>query len=325
MARPCRRSSAASSGGSASDVEARLLPQTQRFVEARHGRDALDLAQRLPDLVVSAREIAGSVMHGVHGRRRAGTGESFWQFRPFVHGEAAVGIDWRRSARDDRTYIREREWEAAHTVWLWIDRSPSMAYVSSLAQQSKLDRALVLGLAAADLLVKGGERVGMPGLVPPIARRTVVDYLAHAMVVEARRDGYSPAELPPAIPLPARARALFIGDFLSDAGEVARSVATAAANGAGGHFLMIADPVEETFPFEGHIELSDSDGPNRLRIGEAQTLRSVYMERLAAHRDAIRSACRAKGWTFSIHRTDRPASEAMLRIAASFEAERWAG
>src|SRR5258708_2025464 len=116
-------------------VDARLLADHQRHVESRHGRGALDLAERLPNLVVSAREIAGSMIHGVHGRRRAGTGESFWQFRPFVHGESASGIDWRRSARDDRTYIREREWEAAHTVWIWIDRSPSMAYVSDLAQQ----------------------------------------------------------------------------------------------------------------------------------------------------------------------------------------------
>ena len=83
---------------------------------------------------------------------------------PLRAGESAAGIDWRRSARDDRLYIREREWETAHTVAIWIDRSPSMGFISSLARQSKIDRALVLGLAAADLLVRGGERVGLLGL-----------------------------------------------------------------------------------------------------------------------------------------------------------------
>ena len=46
-------------------------------------RDAATLAARLPSLVVAAKQIAQSVMHGVHGRRRAGPGETFWQFRQF--------------------------------------------------------------------------------------------------------------------------------------------------------------------------------------------------------------------------------------------------
>jgi uncharacterized protein (DUF58 family) len=303
-------------------VTARLLPPQERGITLRHGQAALDLSARLPDLTVAAREIAGSVMHGVHGRRQAGTGESFWQFRPFVYGEAAVGIDWRRSARDDRTYVREREWEAAHTVQLWIDRSPSMGFVSDLAREPKLDRALVLGLAAADLLVRGGERVGVPGLLRPMARRTIVDHLAEAMLVEARAKDHVPAELPPALPLPARSRALFIGDWLSDTADVVRSISGAAAGGAGGHLVMIADPVEESFPFTGHVELVDSDGPSRLRLGEASSVRQAYVERLARHREAIRAACRAKGWSFAIHRTDRPASEAVLAMAAALETSR---
>lgn len=303
-------------------AEAQLLPQDRRRVEARHGHGAMELAQRLPSLTVSAREIAGSVMHGVHGRRRAGTGESFWQFRPFVHGESAVGIDWRRSARDDRTYIREREWEAAHTVMVWIDRSPSMAYVSTLALQSKLDRALVLGFAAADLMVKGGERVGLSGLLRPMARRNIIEHFAEALVLDMRRSTYAPAELPPEAPLPPRARALFIGDWLSDPAEVTRMIVAAASRGAVGHLVMIADPVEETFPFTGHVEFADSDGPARLRIGEAGQLRDTYLSRLAAHRDAIGAACRSRGWTCALHRTDRPASEAMLNIAAVFAAAR---
>src|SRR3984957_14153320 len=101
------------------------------------GGEATTLSARLPSLVVAARQVAQSVMHGVHGRRRAGPGETFWQFRPFLSGEPSGAIDWRRSAREDRAYVREREWEAAHTVWIWIDRSPSMAFVSQLARASK--------------------------------------------------------------------------------------------------------------------------------------------------------------------------------------------
>ena len=285
-----------------------------RRAGTRHATSALDLARRLPELAVSAREAAASVMHGVHGRRRSGTGEAFWQFRPFTMGESASRIDWRRSARDDRTYVREREWEAAQTVWIWVDRSPSMDFASDLARAPKLDRALVLGLAAADLLVRGGERVALMGLTRPVAARNVVDRFAEAL---SGPDGArsAPDELPPAEPLPPRSRGLVISDLLSGADEVAFRLALLGSAGALGHVVALCDPVEETFPFAGHVEFADTDGPAKLRLGQAGSLRATYLQRLAAHRDRIAEACRRQGWTFAVHRTDRPATEALLRLA----------
>ena len=291
---------------------ARLLPDEARSPGPRHGRAALDLARRLPDLAVSAREVAASVLHGMHGRRRAGMGEAFWQFRPFTPGESSNRIDWRRSARDDRTYVREREWEAAQTISLWMDRSPSMAFVSDLALQPKLDRALVLGLAAADLLVRGGERVALLGLTRPLASRNIVDRFVQVLMSQVTDDE---AELPDPTPLPARARALLVGDFLADAEAVAACIAALSSRGARGHLLVVADPIEESFPFTGHVEFAAVDGPGKLRLGQAGALRDTYLAKLAAHRDRIASACRRQGWTFAVHRTDRPATEALLRLA----------
>src|SRR5437660_6208984 len=125
------------------------------------------LSVTMPRLILEARRVAATVIHGLHGRRRAGSGENFWQFRRFMSGEPARRVDWRRSARDDNLYVREREWEAAHTVWLWPDRSPSMLFCSPLAQESKLDRALVVTFALAEILVQAGERVGVPNLMRP--------------------------------------------------------------------------------------------------------------------------------------------------------------
>ena len=68
------------------------------------------LAASMPRLVLEARRIAATIIHGLHGRRRAGSGENFWQYRRFVWGEPAARVDWRRSARDDFLYVREREW-----------------------------------------------------------------------------------------------------------------------------------------------------------------------------------------------------------------------
>ena len=296
-------------------VTARLLsPDERRLGPPQQG--ALDIARRLPALIVAAKEIASSAAHGVHGRHRAGTGENFWQFRPFVAGESASGIDWRRSARDDRIYVREREWESAHTVWVWIDRSPSMAYASSLAMQSKLDRAIVLGFAAADLLVRGGERVGLTGLTRPFASRNIIERFAEA-IAHDRAGG--DAELPPAGPLPPRVRTVLIGDFLTPPDEIAARIDDISARGARGHLLMIADPVEETFPFAGHTEFEDVDSASLMRIGQAERFREAYIRRLAAHRDAITTIVRAKGWSLALHRTDRPASGALLALRMRLE------
>ena len=155
----------------------RVLGEETRSPRRGETEAALTLADRMPRIILEARRVAAALSHGLHGRRRAGAGETFWQFRPFVAGEAAQRVDWRRSGRDDRLYVREREWETAQSVWLWIDRSASMAYVSDLAQAPKIERALVLGLALADAFVEGGERVGLLGLMP--AARLAPDRRAH--------------------------------------------------------------------------------------------------------------------------------------------------
>ncbi len=297
-------------------VTARLLTSEERQLGAPRQQGALDLARRMPALVVAAKEIASSAMHGVHGRRRSGIGETFWQFRPFVAGESASRVDWRRSARDDRLYVREREWESAHTVWLWIDRSPSMAYASSLAMQPKLDRAVVLGLAAADLLVRGGERVGLFSLTRPLAARNVVERFAEALALDR---SHGDDELPPPGALPPRVRAVLIGDFLTPPAEIAARIEEISARGARGHLLMIADPAEETFPFAGHTEFADVDSSASMRIGQAERFRDDYVRRLAAHRDALAAIVRAKGWSLALHRTDRPASQALLALRMRLE------
>src|ERR1700721_99208 len=139
------------------------------------------LAATMPRLILGARRVAATIIHGLHGRRRAGPGENFWQYRRFMSGEPASRVDWRRSARDDHLYVRELEWEAAHTVWIWPDRSPSLNFASPLVSDSRLFRALVIAMALAEVLVEAGERVGLPGLTRPTGSRNVVDRMAQAI------------------------------------------------------------------------------------------------------------------------------------------------
>ncbi|MCB8821620.1 DUF58 domain-containing protein [Microvirga rosea] len=300
----------------------RVLPETARTPGRQETEAALDLAQRMPRLVLEARRVAANLSHGIHGRRRAGIGETFWQFRPFVTGEAAQRIDWRRSGRDDRLYVREREWEAAQNIWFWIDRSASMAYASDLAQASKIERAIVLGLALADAFVEGGERVGMLGLMAPRATTRIAETMAETMVA----DRFSISDdLPPQAPVPSMDEAILISDFLSPYAEIAPAVEAISSRGSRGHLVLIVDPVEETFPFQGQAVLHDLEDGISLRIGDAASWGDVYRNRMAQHRGALEDLVRRRGWTLTIHRTDRPASEAALRLITLVAASRGAG
>ncbi len=270
--------------------------------------ESRSLAASLPRLVLEARRIAANVIHGLHGRRRAGTGENFWQYRRFVSGEAAQRVDWRRSARDDHLYVREQEWEAAHTVWLWPDRSPSMAFASKTARDSKLERALVVTFALAELLVTGGERVGIPGLMAPSSSRNVVDRMAQAML----HDRTTRASLPPHfIPSPL-AELVVLSDFWSPIEDIRTMLGGLSSSGAHGTLLQVVDPAEETFPYAGRIEFIEPEGGGTITAGRAETWAKDYVARVAAHREAIRAEAARRDWLFSIHTTDRSAAELLL-------------
>jgi uncharacterized protein (DUF58 family) len=268
------------------------------------------LASSMPRLILEARRIAATIIHGLHGRRRAGSGENFWQYRRFVSGEPAQRVDWRRSGRDDHLYVREQEWEAAHTVWIWADRSPSMSFVSSLANEAKLDRALVIAFALAEVLVEGGERIGIPGLTRPTASRNVVERLAQAML----HDSTQRTSLPPSFSPSPLSEVVVLSDLWSPMPEVRQTIAQLSASGAHGHVVQIVDPAEETFPYSGRIEFVEPEGAGNITAGRAETWRLDYAGRIARHRAEIRAETDRLGWTFAVHRTDRPASELLLML-----------
>jgi uncharacterized protein (DUF58 family) len=284
----------------ANDIEARTVRQAT--VGARK------LADAMARLILEARRVASTVIHGLHGRRRAGPGENFWQYRRFVSGEAAQNVDWRRSARDDHLYVREREWEASHTIWTWPDRSPSMNFASALAAESKLERVMVIAFALAEVLVQGGERVGVPGLLRPTASRNVIEKMAEAVL----HDPTERASLPPSFAPSPLSEIVMLSDLWVPIHEVRGTIGQLSATGAHGHVVQIVDPAEESFPYSGRVEFIEPEGAGRITAGRAETWRNDYQGIVARHRAEIRSETDLRGWSFAVHRTDRPASELLL-------------
>jgi uncharacterized protein (DUF58 family) len=271
------------------------------------------LAGRLPALLVEASRVAQTVAHGIHGRRRAGPGETFWQFRHYAYGDSVPAIDWRRSASSDHLYVREREWEAAHTLLIWPDLSPSMVYKSHLAADLKRDRGLVLAFAISELALAGGERVGLLGGDPPSAGRNTVQNIA-LHLARQEKDGAVLASLPPDIPLRRFSECLLFGDFLDPPEDLEAIFEHIAGQGVRGHLVQILDPAEETLPFNGRVEFAGVETRDRMLAGRAETLRAAYQERLQQHKNAIAEMARRLEWSYLVHHTDRPAGEALLAL-----------
>ncbi len=271
--------------------------------------EAKGIAAGLPDLLIEARRVAATIIAGWHGRRAAGRGETFWQFRPFTSGDATTGIDWRRSARDDHFYVREKEWEAAHTVWLWLDLSASMDFRSRLATVSKRDRGMVFLLALAELLAAAGERVGLLGESDLMLARNAAERIARFL------GRAKPAE-PNTRALRRFSDIVLIGDFLDPIADIEVVLDRIVRSGARAHLVQVFDPIEETFPFSGRTEFHDPETGVRHVVGRAEQYRQEYHDRLAALRERLTLLCRRLDWTFLIHRTDRPASEPLLALHA---------
>jgi uncharacterized protein (DUF58 family) len=189
-----------------------------------------------------------------------------------------------------------------------------MRFGSSLAAVTKVDRAAVIALAFADLCVRGGERAGLLGLTRPLATQGVIERFAEAITTDERLHGVSEADLPPAVPAARRSMALLIGDFLRDPAETESALRTISAEGAIGELVLIADPIEETYPFSGNTEFLHPAGVPRLVSPRAQNLREAYLARLASHRDALQQICARLAWGMSLHRTDASAAEILLAL-----------
>jgi uncharacterized protein (DUF58 family) len=271
------------------------------------------VSANLPPLQIAAERVAATVAQGVHGRRRIGQGETFWQFRRYRAGDAAGAIDWRQSAKSRHLYIRETEWEAAQTVWLWRDASPSMRYRSDDGLPTKAARADLLVLATASLLMRAGERFTLlGGGVPAATGRRAHERLAETIARDADGPG-----LPPFEPLPRYSQVVLFGDFLAQPEAVSARISRLAARGVSGLMMQILDPAERTLPFRGRIRFEGLENEGDTLLGRVESSRDAYRARFERHCDSLAELTRRAGWIYLRHETDRSAESALLTLYAA--------
>ena len=296
-----------------SDVAQTGLTQTGPRLRSRSEA----LAGTMPPLLADAERLASTVVLGAHGRRRSGMGDEFWQYRPMAHGDEARMIDWRRSAKSDVHFIKEKEWQAAQSVLIWVDDSQSMAFTGDKNRAAKSDRARLLALAMSVLLVRGGERVGLSTIgQAPRSGPVQLVRIAEALTSDRDSDDYG---VPQTTGLPFQSRAIFISDFMGDMAPVEAAMAKAADRGVRGAMLQVLDPMEESFPFDGRTIFESMGGSLRHETLIAGDLKNRYLDRLAERKARLSHLTQQAAWQFDTHHTDGSAQAALLWLYRATE------
>ncbi|MBO6604674.1 MULTISPECIES: DUF58 domain-containing protein [Paracoccaceae] len=268
------------------------------------------VAKSLPPLLADAQHLAATILLGEHGRKRAGAGDEFWQYRPAEAGDAYRSIDWRRSARADSHFVRQTEWQAAQSVMIGVDDAASMTFTGHSSRPSKLRRAQTLAMALGILAIRGGERVGLTHLAdPPRGGEAQLIRMAAALM-----DSHEPGDYGAPKPriLPVGSRAVFFSDFLGDPGTIETVLGQAADRDVKGALVQILDPHEELFPFDGRTVFESMSGAIRFETLKAKGLKEAYLERLAMRKARLKDITRRTGWRYLCHHTDQPAEPALL-------------
>ena len=266
-------------------------------------------AAHLPGLLLRAQHLANGVLLGEHGRRRPGSGDDFWQYRPLYDGESHRMIDWRQSARGDDHFVRQHELKSAQTAQLWVDQSASMRFSGDPTRATKSDQARVVALALSILLLRVGERVGLSdGTLAPSSGARQIQHLSNRFETDTTQD-YTPPEAGALLP---NANVVFISDFLAPIEPVIAAVGYATDRKATGVLLQVLDPVEMQFPFTGRTIFQSIGGSLHHESLKASDLKGGYLDRLETRRAALRDLCQRTGWQYHCHITDHTAQSALL-------------
>lgn len=283
--------------------------------ELRRGAERLSAG--FPALLARARHLSATLDMGAHGRRRAGMGDEFWQYRPAVAGDAAGAIDWRRSGRSDAEFVREQEWQTAQAVHLWVDPGSAMQFVGDDGGETKANRAQLLALAVAILLTRAGERVGlMDDPEPPKRGEVQLNKIIQFMLHQSDVPDYA---TPPEKILSRGSRAVYLSDFLGDWDALVASLSRAADQDVQGSLIQVLDPVEVSFPFKGRTIFQSMQNTVEFETLKANSLREDYLARLAEREAELRDLAKATGWRYLKHVTNEDPQAALLWLYQALE------
>lgn len=281
---------------------------------------------RVAKLQLLARQVVEGFCSGKHRSPHKGFSVEFKEHRQYVRGDEIRSIDWKVFGKSDRLYIREYEEETNLRCTLLVDRSGSMRYQGSRADQtSKYDYAQLLAASLTYLMLGQQDAVGLVTFddqprdrLPVRARPSHLRALMTALAADATRRetdlGGVFGKIAPT--LGRRGLVIIVSDAMGDVSSIARSLAQFRSSRHEVLFFQILDPDETDFPFSGRIQFRDLENDSNEQIVDARSLREAYLDRLEKHQDSLREACRRNRVDLLTLTTDRPLADALHEYLA---------
>ena len=278
-----------------------------------------EVLARLRSLRLHTRLGAASHGHGLHASQQRGSGLEFSQYRSYEQGDDLRQIDWKLFARSDRYFVREAERESPLAVWVVLDSTASMAQTDQARPNlTRLDIAKNIAACAVHIALQGGDRFGLIAVNDAQVRPTPSGQGARhrdrcLLALDAMRSagGWPDAtRLSPAWNLlTPRSLVLLLSDCFDDA--VVEMAEKLAATGRDVCIVQVLMADERDFPYRGGHLFVDAENAATL-LGDADALRSDYLQRFADARTALQARCAHSGIRFATHFADAP-MDASLR------------
>ena len=278
------------------------------------------LASTLPPLLIESERVASTVFQGVHGRRHAGQGDEFWQYRHYCPGDSPRNIDWRRTAKSDQLgdnsgiFIRQKEWESAQSLWIWTGGGPGMDWSSQWSNVTKRHRASVLSLALANLLIRGGEKVALVGgnTAPSNSRKNL-----YTLTRQLENSDHATGELSSRHHLPQHSALVCFSDFLTPLAEQKKLFHFLAKQNLKVWLVQILDPAEMNLPYSGRVKFQQPFGDREILHSDVDSIRDSYLDRIRAHNNDLSVMVKKWGWQYLLHTTNHTPESTLLTLFQS--------
>lgn len=265
----------------------------------------------IDDLIIEAQNVAESTRLGGHRKRKSGSGEQFWQFRPYDSAsDTPQNIDWRQSAKSSRLEVRDQEWQIPQTTYICVDQSANMHFASDKKLRTKSETAQILSLALTLLITNGGNNIAAHGITAGHSKRTI-EHFAQTLI----DDGQNTQTPPLDIGKTRNANAILIGDFWDDLNEIETRISSLAETISRGFIIHIIDPAELNLsPYHGRTVFKDLTQNHDTDIPSISSIRDAYSAKIQAHCDALSTLAAHYGFEYLAHKTDESIKDTLLAI-----------
>lgn len=260
-------------------------------------------AAHLPDMQLRADKAAQSIFNADHNQHKTGTGEKFWQYREYIFGDRPQDIDWRQSAKGDRIYIRQKEWQTTQTALFWCQNNEAMQYHGNAKTPTKAEEAITISLALAKMVTRTGEQIALlDGRLRAGRNEKALNKLGETLCYPNNK------ALPNANihDLPRHASLFLVGDFLSDPALVEKALKPLHGYVDNAVLVQVLDPAELTLPFSGHMVFRQSAEAQKYPITSVSSVRADYQSRVQSHIAALQDICRKFQWHYCLHESGTP-------------------